>query len=96
VVGVYSNEIATTSWVNTELVGNYALLNPSALQIWGTNQNQFDTQVNINSTNLRFVDGANSSLIYQSSNNLRFENTSNSNTIQMRTRTSGGAVSQNI
>jgi hypothetical protein len=36
--GVYSSEIATTSWVDTELTGVYARLNPSALQTWGTNQ----------------------------------------------------------
>ncbi len=31
VAGVYSNEIGTTSWVNSELSGNFALLNPPTL-----------------------------------------------------------------
>ena len=94
--GVYSSEIATTSWVNTELVGNYALLNPAALQIWGTNENQFNTQVTMNVVGTRYLNGANSSSITQTGNNLILANIANSNSIQLRTNTAGGVFSQNV
>ena len=94
--GIYSSEIATTQWVNDELVGNYALLNPSALQIWGTNENQFNTQVTMNAVATRYLNGANSSSITQTGNNLILSNISNSNSIQLRTNTSGGVFSQNV
>lgn len=96
VAGVYSSEIATTNWVNTELTGVYARLNPIALQIWGTNENQFNTQVTMNLVGTRYLDTTNSSLISQIGNNLRLENISNSNSIQLRTKTSTGVVSQNL
>jgi len=94
--GIYSNEIATTQWVNDELVGNYALLNPPALQTWGTNQNQFNTQVTMNIVGTRYLNGANSSSITQTGNNLILGNISNSNSIQLRTNTAGGVFSQNV
>jgi len=94
--GVYSSEIATTSWVDTELTGNYARLNPIALQTWGTNENQFNTQVTMNVVGTRYLNGANSSSITQTGNNLIIANISNSNSIQLRTNTSGGIFSQNV
>ena len=94
--GVYSSEIATTSWVNTELVGNYALLNPASLQTWGTNENQFNTQVTMNVVGTRYLNGANSSSITQTGNNLILANIANSNSIQLRTNTAGGVFSQNV
>jgi len=96
VAGVYSSEIATTSWVNTELVGNYALLNPAALQIWGTNENQFNTQVTMNVVGTRYLNGANSSSITQTGNTLILTGISNASSIQLRSRTSGGVVSNNV
>ena len=93
---VYSNEIATTQWINNELVSIYARLNPTSLQIWGTNENQFNTQVTMNIVGTRYLDTTNSSLISQTGNNLRLENISNSNSIQLRTKTSTGVVSQNL
>lgn len=94
--GVYSSEIATTNWVNTELTGVYALLNPPALQTWGTSQNQFNTQVTMNAVSTRYLNGANSSTITQTGNNLILANVSNSNSIQLRTNTAGGVFSQNV
>jgi hypothetical protein len=94
--GVYSSEIATTNWVNTELTGVYARLNPTALQTWGTNENQFNTQVTMNVVGTRYLNGANSSSITQTGNNLIIANIANSNSIQLRTNTAGGTVRQNI
>jgi hypothetical protein len=81
-----SNKIASTSFVKNQ---GYASLDPSALQIWGTNQNQFNTQVNMNSTPIRFVDGFFSSQISQSGNALIIKNVSNINSVQIRSTTSG-------
>ena len=96
VAGVYSSEIATTNWVNTELTGVYARLNPTALQTWGTNENQFNTQVTMNIVGTRYLNGANSSSITQTGNNLIIANISNSNSVQLRTNTAGGVFSQNV
>jgi len=96
VAGVYSSEIATTNWVNTELTGVYARLNPAALQTWGTSQNQFNTQVTMNAVATRYLNGANSSSITQTGNNLIIANISNSNSVQLRTNTAGGVFSQNV
>ena len=95
-VGIYSNEIATTSWVNSELVGNFALLNPPTLQYWGTNQNQFSTQITMDSVATRYINASNSSSIIQQGNNLLIQNITNSNSVQLRTNTAGGTVRQNI
>jgi hypothetical protein len=94
--GVYSSEIATTNWVNTELTGVYARLNPAALQTWGTNENQFNTQITMNIVGTRYLNGANSSSITQTGNNLLIANIANSNSIQIRTNTAGGVFSQNV
>ena len=81
-----SNKIASTSFVKNQ---GYAILNPPALQIWGTNQNQFNTQVNMNATPIRFVDGLRSSQISQSGNALIIKNNSNVNSVQLRSTTAG-------
>ena len=94
--GVYSSEIATTSWVNSELTGVYARLNPPSLQTWDTNQNQFNTQITMNVVGTRYLNGANSSTITQTGNNLILANISNSNSVQIRTNTAGGVFSQNV
>ncbi len=96
VAGVYSNEIATTSWVNTEISGNFALLNPPTLQYWGTNQNQFSTQITMDSVATRYINASNSSSIMQQGNNLLIQNITNANRLQLRTNSAGGAVRQNI
>jgi len=96
VAGVYSSEIATTQWINNELVSIYARLNPTALQTWGTNENQFNTQITMNAVSTRYLNGANSSTITQTGNNLILANISNSNSVQIRTNTAGGVFSQNL
>ena len=89
-----TNEIASTQWTNTKLTGVYALLNPPTLQYWGTNQNQFSTQITMDSVATRYINASNSSSIIQQGNNLLIQNITNSYSVQLRTNTAGGTVRQ--
>jgi hypothetical protein len=97
-----NNEIASTAFVKNQgyitssALTPYALLDPPALQTWGTNENQFNTQVTMNVVGTRYLNGANSSSITQTGNNLILANISNSNSIQLRTNNSIGVFSQNV
>jgi hypothetical protein len=97
-----STLVATTAYVKNQgyitssALSPYALLNPAALQIWGTNENQFNTQVTMNVVGTRYLNGTDSSSITQTGNTLILTGISNASSIQLRSRTSGGVVSNNV
>ena len=79
--------VKNQNYITNSALSPYGLLNPPALQTWGTNQNTFTTQINANA-GVRFTD-AFSSKISQSGNALVIENISNVNSVQIRSTTAG-------
>jgi hypothetical protein len=79
--------VKNQNYITNSALSPYGLLNPPAIQTWGTNQNTFTTQINAND-GVRFTDTF-SSKISQSGNALVIENISNVNSVQIRSTTAG-------